>query len=527
MLSTERRVQRVLTMSSALLVVCALAAIGYRSLNDPLRSDELFTASLMTAATLLKLWKGIALGLDGNPPLYMTTAWLVTHSLAHLVSSAVALKLFNLVAAAAGVAVLGRLARRIVSVPASWIGALLFVTLSSGFVYDATVVRHYALYFLAAAFAALCQQRLIERRQPSDVAWLALANVALAMSHTLGSAYVGIIALAGWLSRSRGDKALLVPMVMALAPAVLAVTAWSPFLLEQLQVAKPYAWITAPTVSDLLDAVFGTVLMLWVSIFEAACLIAAALFALKQDRAPLRAMVRDPAGQPFRFVALTLAGITAFTLLAWLISRTVFPLFVVRYFTPQLFAAFALHVAFGEWLVRHRLQYGAAIVAICAVLTPLALGNVVLVARNPAKQLCVGADGRFFEESFVDGKLPVIVDSTHMFLPRAAYAAHSEAYRFPLDWQVVLKYPYRSRGNAADFHLMQRLQAWKPEPRVVTTDDILKTYPQFLVIEQRAWFLNLQATHRVTAEKLAEVEPAGPDQVACTLWKVTRVEPRE
>ncbi len=529
MFTTEPRVQRFFTMAMALLAVCALAVVGYQSLNDPLRSDELFTTNLVNAATLPKLWKGIALGLDGNPPLYMTAAWLIVAPLPKLVSSVATLKIVNLVVAAAGVVVLGQLARRLVSSAASWIGALLFVTLSSGFIYDASVLRHYALYFLAAALAAFCQQRLIERRRPSDIAWLALANVALAMSHTFGSAYVGIIAFAGWLSRPRGDRTLLVPMVIAIAPAVLAVVAWSPFLFEQLQVVKPYGWIMPPAPSDLLDAVFGSVVMLWISIFEAGCLVAAGLSALKRDDARLRAVIHDPVAQPLRFVVLLLAGITGFTLAGWLISRTLYPLFVVRYFTPQLFAAYALHAAFGEWLVRHRLQYRTAIVAICAVLAPLVLGNVVLHARNSVhgKPICTGPDGKFFEESFVDGRLPVIVDSTHLFLGRTAYATHADAYRFSLDWDVVLKYPDRSRGNAADFHLMQELQTWKPEPQVETTEDILRTYPQFLVIEQRAWFLNLKATHRVTAEKLAEVIPAGEDQVPCTLWKVTRVEPRE
>ena len=528
MLTTELRTQRFLTIAIAPLVFCTLAVIGYQSLNDPLRSDELFTINLTNAATLLKLWKGIAVGLDTNPPLYMTVAWLIVQPLSRLASSVALLKLVNLIAAAAGVAVLSQLARRLVSPAACWIGALLFVALSFGFIYDASVLRHYALYFLAAAAAAFCTQRLIERRQPSDIAWLALANVALAMSHTLGSAYVGIIAVAGWLSRPRGDRALLVPMAIAVIPAVLAVAAWTPVLFEQLQVAKPYGWITPPPLSELLDALFGSVIMLWVSILEACCLIAAGGSVLMQGNARLTAVMRDPARQPLRFVVLMLAGITGFTLAAWLFSRTLFPIFVIRYFTPQLFAAYALHVAFGEWLIRHRLKYRTAIVAICAVLAPLLLHNVILHAHSSVhgKQVCTGPDGKFFEENFVDGKLPVIVDSTHLFLPRATLASHGEAYRFALDWDVVLKYPNRSHGNAADFHLMQELQTWKPEPRVVTTDDILNTYPQFLVIEQRAWFLNLQATHQVTAEKLAEVIPSAEDEIACTLWKVTRVEPR-
>jgi hypothetical protein len=270
-------------------------------------------------------------------------------------------------------------------------------------------------------------------------------------------------------------------------------------------------------------------MMLWISIFEVGCLIAASLSALKQDNARRRTPIHDPAAQPLRFVALVLGGVTAFTFAGWLISRTLFPLFVVRFFTPQLFTAYALHVAFGEWLLRHRLQYRTAIVAICAVLAVLVLRDVMLHAQNSVhgKTICASPNGKFFEENFVDGKLPVIVDSSHLFLGRTTYAAHGEAYRFPLDWDVVLKYPDRSRGNAVDFHLMQGLQTWKPLPQIETTDGILSTYPQFLVIEQRAWFLNLNATHKVTAEKLAEVIPTADDEVPCTLWKVTRVGPRE
>src|SRR5579871_2483787 len=223
MLPANARMQRSFTLVIALLAACALAVVGYQSLNDPLRSDELFTTSLLNAATLFKLWKGIALGLDGNPPLYMTVSWLIIQPLPVLVSPVAALKLVNLVAAATGVVVLGQIARRIVSPTATWIGVLLFVALSHGFIYDASVLRHYAFYFLAAAVAAFCQQRLIERRRATDIAWLALANIALAMSHTFGSAYVGIIAIAGWLSRPRGDRALLGPMVIAVAPAMLAV----------------------------------------------------------------------------------------------------------------------------------------------------------------------------------------------------------------------------------------------------------------------------------------------------------------
>src|SRR3954453_19678361 len=121
MIMTAPRVQRAFTVACALLAACALALIGHRALNDALWSDELLTTNLLDAASLPKLWTGIALGIDGNPPLYLTAAWLMIQPLPKLVSSVAALKLINLVMAAAGVIVLGRLARRLVSPAACWI----------------------------------------------------------------------------------------------------------------------------------------------------------------------------------------------------------------------------------------------------------------------------------------------------------------------------------------------------------------------------------------------------------------------
>jgi hypothetical protein len=88
---------------------------------------------------------------------------------------------------------------------------------------------------------------------------------------------------------------------------------------------------------------------------------------------------------------------------------------------------------------------------------------------------------------------------------------------------VVLKYPKLSPGNAVDYHLMQGLQVWKPMPQVEFTDDILRKYPQFLVIDipVRSWFRNLMATHKVVAERLTETS----DESACALWKVTSILP--
>jgi hypothetical protein len=237
-------------------------------------------------------------------------------------------------------------------------------------------------------------------------------------------------------------------------------------------------------------------------------------------------------------LALVLIGIAGFTLAAWVVSVMLFPMFVPRYFTPQLIVGFALHVAFCEWLVRlviHRLQATKNLqarrrdLATCAVIIPPALLSVVMLCRDPARERapCTNDIGARFESDFVRGDLPVIAESPQVFLPRVTYASHGTAYRFPLDWEVVLKYPTRNRGNAVDFHMMKSLQTWAPMPSIMSTEAIVRGFPQFLAIEQsgRAWFHNLRKTRDIVAEKLAEVTSPDGDQT-CTLWKVTSVKPR-
>lgn len=518
--------ERLVFFGAAALAAIMLASIGFRSIGDPLWSDEFLTTSLLQADSLPKLWAGIALGIDGNPPLYLTLLWVVLHAVPQAVSTVVLLKLVNVGFAAGGVAVLYRLARRLASPAACWIGVMMIIASGEAFSYLASELRTYALYFLAAAAAALLQQRLIEDRSTQNLALLAAVNVGLAMSHTFGIVYVGIIAFAGWLSEPR-DKRLWRAIVVAVIPSIVAVIAWSPVLLGQLKVAQPYTWIMPPSLADLSDALFKSDAAMWIALVEAVCLLS--VLAPQNNRPPIQfhSAIVERRWQPARFIALVLIGITGFTLLGWLFSRLVFPIFVPRFFTPQIFVIFALHVAFGAWLLSKFESRRAMIAALCILFA--SLNGLVLDRSSMHRQpVCANDQGGYFESSQLHGDLAVISDSPHIFLPRAAYGVHRGAYRFPLDWDVVLKYPDLSRGNAVDYHIMNGLRTWLPMTQVMPTEEILRKNPQFLVVDMplRSWFRNLRATHDVAAEKLAEVKLSAAGDVSCTLWKVTRVSPR-
>jgi hypothetical protein len=529
MTDTDPIVRRSLKAACALLIGCAVAMFTFRALNDRLWSDELLTTTLLGARDLPKLWVGIVMGTDGNPPFYLTAAWLMKAALPQAMSLVVSLKLVNLVLTGVAVVALCRVGRRVISTEACWIGALLFVTLNDNVVLIAFELRTYALYFLMAALAVLLQQRLIERRRSRDVLGLAIVYVGLTLAHTFGIVYVACIALAGALSQIGGERSRLQLTATAIAPSVLVFAAWSPFLREQQELMKPYGWIDRPGLPELLETLFASRTSMWVAALELLCL--ASVVISRTDKGfDLRAAAHDSRWQPWRYIILIMAGMTGVTLAGWVAAKLALPLFVPRYFTPQLIVSLAVHLAFGEWLIRHARRRRSAALLIGAAVAVLALQNVVQLSRQSPHggTVCADDNGNYLEGPFVNGGLPVIAESPHVFLPRIAYAEHGSVYRFPLDWEVVLKYPDQPRGNAVDFHIMQNLQAWAPMPSVMSTEELVRTYPEFLVIEQsgRAWFRNLKSTRDVVAEKLAETPATTEILSHCTIWKVTKVSAR-
>jgi Dolichyl-phosphate-mannose-protein mannosyltransferase len=524
---------RTLKIVCGLVVACAVTLFLSRNLNANLWLDELLTLTLMQARSLPKLWAGITAGVDGNPPLYLTLAWLIAHVTPSGISPVAVLRLLNVLATIGAIAALYRVSTRVASTLASWIAVFLLAGLNDNVIFVALELRTYALYFLMAALAILLQQRLIERRRRIDLFALGLCYAALVQTHTFGIAYVVAIALAGWLSvLGRGWRDCR-RLVWAAAPAIIVLACWSPFLLGQSQVARPYNWIGIPDATELVRSMFPSPAASWFAAVELYCIAGFAIWSARSHRWPgLRGLVLDDEWQPYRYAVLVVLGMLGVAASVWTLSQLVFPLFLSRYFTPQIAIGFALHVAFCELalhVARHRLQIAPGRLAAAAIIIPPLLFCVVLLAKDPGRAQIACADStgtKDFEKDFVHGDLPVVAESPHVFMPRATYSSQHAAYRFPLDWDVVMNFRERSSGNATDFQLMTRLKSWANMASIMSTEDIIKAYPQFLAIELsgRAWFYNLRNTRDVQAEKLTEVFDGGGN--SCTLWKVTSVKPR-
>ena len=518
---------RALKMGCLLAVGGALTVFVSRALRDHLWLDELLTLTLLQANSLPKLWSGIVLGIDGNPPIYLTLTWLLTHALPGSVSVVVALKLANVAVTVGAVGAVYRASLRMVSPLAAWVAAFLLVAVNDNVLFVALEMRTYATYFLFAALAVLFQQRLIDHRRQRDVVALALIFVALTLSHTFGIAYVCTVALASALSVWPSGWRQVKPIAIAVVPAFIVFACWLPFVMVQSEVGRPYLWFGTPNGSTLLQGLFSSPLAMWVSICELYALIGVGIWLAAKRRLDLSWMLRSDTWQPRRYGILLVLGLSGCLLTIWVVSVIWFPMFVPRYFTPQLIAGFALHAAVADMAIRFaRARFAMGLPMLMVIVPTALLGAVLLTTEVRRETPCADSSGQPFERDFVHGDRPVVVDSPHIFMPRATYAAHGDVYRFPLDWYVVLNYRDRTRGNATDFNIFNNLKTWGGLASIQTTDDLIRAQVPFLAIEHssRAWLYNLRKTRDVTAEQLAET--ASPGGGTCTLWNITSVQAR-
>ena len=470
----------------------AAAAIALRADAHKLWLDDFYTVYLV-GGSLPDLFGAIVQGIDGNPPLYMLLAW-VTARLPFPAAAEAKLFVLNVAIAGATLIVLFRLARVFVAFEAALAALALLLLTNFAFIEPVLHPRAYPLYLLCAAAAALTALRWQECGARRDGVLFALACVALALSHTFGLAYALMIAgSAGVVSAVQAGVRQGLRVLAPVLPAVLVMALWLPALISQLTVAVPYGWIEAPPLHDLFRPVLPGTLA---GLAGAAMLLVTARIGLR--RLGSRACLDLLADRKLRTAALALAAFTLFACAVWLASRLGFPLFVTRYFTPNLLVYYGIVVAFAGCM-HAVLPRGAALRATAA---SAALGMLATAVAAPTEGTisCFDADRqRFLEAGAIDAQLPVVTESPHAWFPRTYYSPTPAQYIFPLDWDVVLRFPRKERNNAVDFHIMQRFQRITGIPTILSTAQLIERQKEFYVLNERsrAWLDNLRGRYQL------------------------------
>lgn len=495
----------------------ALAACWriWHSFGHMLWLDELYTTTLIETPSLTHMWDGALRGVDGNPPLYLSLCWFVTQGFA--LEPERILRPLNLLILAATAVLQYRIGRRLADPVSVAVGLSILCAVDGMLAYALLEVRTYALYLLLTTATLWGTLRVVDRPSPARITVLAGLGILTALAHSFGGFYVlATLGAAGLVCLFNRDRQRMVALAVSALPAAATTVGWFLLLLPvQRASATPYGWIPVPDLPVLVAALTGSLLLTPI------LAIGLCGVAVSNRRGLGRAAARSVSRPDIAALYAALAAYAALTLAGWIGSQMITPFFVARYFIPNVtIAAMLIIPAIGS--ARRRVRAGLS--AMVIVIGSLAgLGSIAHDdGMGNGFIPCLDSDGRFLEDGIVGDALPVVAESPLAWLPRNRYAPR-QLTLYPLDWEVVLRYPHKARNNAMDFHIMEMLQNWG-EPgsalsaRLLSTADILAQNPRFLVLDEssRAWLDNLRATVPLSARLLKQNE-------GCRLWEVGAV----
>lgn len=492
-------------------ILTAAAWAIWCSLGRMMALDELYTTTLIRAPSFTHMVDGAVRGVDGNPPLYLSLGWLLVHALP--LAPEVLLRPLNLALLAATAVMLTRIGRRVADGPSVAISLLLLCALDDAIISALLEIRTYAFYLCLVTCTLWATLAVVDRPLAGRTAGLAAIGCLAALAHSFGGFYVAATILpAALVCLVSRDRSRTTALGLAALPAIVTTVVWVLISFNrQLSVATPYGWIGRPTFAALFETLTGSAALTLVGLFALAWL------SVHQPMAPQLTAGRQTAVQRDRAILVVVSvAFAALTVAGWTGSQVITPFFVGRYFIPNAVSA-AVVLFFGVAAVRShappRLFAGAAALCTLAGLLTVATGS------DPSMVACLDQSGLFLEDG-VSSDLPIVTESPHAWLPRSQYAP-GRTTLYPLDWDVVLNHPYRSRHNAMDFHIMEILKAWAP-PGSALADNLLPTgvllsqYSRFLLLDDtyRSWFSELRDTRPLSATLLRQAP-------GCRLWDVT------
>jgi Dolichyl-phosphate-mannose-protein mannosyltransferase len=509
----------------------SMFAISYflwlvNSVADPLWTDEAITIALVKSATLAHLFSGVLLGLDATPPLYTSYGWLMLHNVVPGWSPELLLRVTNAGLVGATIWILYLLARQFFDRITALMTIGMFVLLELWDLKSLTLdVRSYATMVFATTLAIYVSLRAVSR--PSWGSWLctALAYSLLVTSHTFGIIYVVCIAICAIIAAfAEGDIGLTRNSGLVALPAIVMFVAWLPVLHYQAQLGD---WLPRPGVRVLLMSTFlptDSALLLMVPLIVAALIV---LWRRTPDReGPMLTRWWQSLNRMQKFVILLPLLFGASTFAIWIFSRVIFPVFLVRYFVPNM----VLHIIWLSCLTDFVFSYITRSTTRCGLVLALAVltGLIIIGARRlepdeggalywpldtVTKIPCFDASRNvYLEDSFKDAG-SIVALSLNIWFSRLHLLGNEDI--FPIDKGDLMNNGPNDRGFAFQDHFVSRFAEWLGVHTVMPTEKLLNEKQDFMVLDDQngPWLKIIRRSHKLDLTLLAKMR-------GCRLWRV-------
>ena len=457
------------------LVAAVIVAGVVTSAKKYLWYDELFGWTFATDPSLGHALRAVADGADAGTPLFYVVAWLSTRVFG---PSELAFRGVVCACFALAIVVLWRTLRTAYPPRAVALGLVTATVASAATAYQFSEGRFYGLLTLAVALSIACYVTTDRPELPlrSRVV-TALSHTMLVYAHTIGLFYSAAILVAsmvrdGMHGRLRAGR--YVPILAAWATLIV----WLPAIHRQSDLAKPHSWVSPPSLTDFADAyLFG------ISPLPLVILLTLALSYVARRASPDASSPAE--SSPGRDSMLVLAyALFSVPLVAFIVSRTVTPLFLPRYFIP---AAIGWAIVIAHLAAPAERPAGA--VARRAIVVGWALAFAILVLKPVAAAIAVRRSERpgLAVEQVVPPDVPVVVDGAIDFLPFAHYSPHPGGYYYILDWPTALD-PRAELEATVDYKVMD---AWRRNgllsARIVQGETFLRDHDRFVVIDDKPY----------------------------------------
>ncbi len=509
----------------------SIFAISYslwlvNSVADPLWTDEVITIALVKSTSLKQLFSAVRLGLDATPPLYTSYGWFMLHNVVPGASPELLLRITNAGLIVATIWILYLLVRQFFDRITALMAIGMFVLLELWDLKSLTLdVRSYAVLIFATTLAIYISLRAVSR--PSCGSWLCtvLAYSLLVSSHTFGIIYVVCIMICAIIAAlAEGDIGLTRNSGLVALPAIVMFAAWLPVLRYQAQLGN---WIPRPGFRVLL---MSTYLPTDSALLVGAPLIVGALIVLWR-RTPGRK--RSPLAQWWqllsrmqKFVVLLPLSFGASTFAIWIFSRVIFPVFLLRYFVPNMI----LHIIWLSCLMDFVISYITRSTTKCGLVLALAAltGLIIIEARRwepdeggalywpldtVTKIPCSDASRNvYLEDPFKDNGW-IVALSLNIWFSRLHLLGNEDI--FPIDKGDLVNHGPNDRIFAFQDHFVSRFAEWLGVHTVMPTEKLLNEKQDFMVLDDQngPWLNIIRRSHKLDLTLLAKMR-------GCKLWRV-------
>jgi hypothetical protein len=456
------------------------------------------------------MFSAVLQGLDATPPLYTGYGWIMFHYVVPGASPELLLRITNGGLIGGTLWILYLLVRRYFGQmnALTTIGAFILLELWA-LKFLTLEMRTYAALVFFTALAIYAGVRALDRPSWVRLSCTMLAYCLLASSHIFGIIYaVSIISCTIVAAAAEGNIALACYSGLTGVPAVVMFFLWVPVLHNQAQLGN---WIPRPDFRVLFDSTYPPANRL---LLLAVLLLVAVLTLLwrrsQSHSGPTLTQWWQSMTRTQTFVLVLPVAFGTSTFAIWLLSRVVFPLFLHRYFFPNMI----LHTIWLSSLVDFVFSYLTS----SKVKHGLALASAILAGLGieyhkfgPEDRIpCFYPSRRaYLEDPFRDHGF-IVALWVNPWLTRLNRPG--EAIVYPMDERALRRnVPF----DVFNYRFVSRFAEWSGVNAVMTTSELLDTKRGFMVLDDRrgSWLEYIKLTHKLKLTPLAETE-------RCTLWKV-------